>query len=114
MALAGLHPPGKNPCLNCVSFAHDAPSRGACNQPYSNFARVSKHRIDIDLSSAGWLAFALVAIPLLVLAFFFLWALVVLIALMVLVAVVRAYWLRHKPGARGPTGKVPPGRLPPP
>ena len=78
---------------------------------------MSKHRIDIDLSSAGWLgwlAFALLAIPLLVLAFFFFWAMVVLIALMVLVAVVRAYWLRHKPKGRERTDEGPPGRLPPP
>ena len=78
---------------------------------------MSKHRIDIDLSSAGWLgwlAFALLAIPLLILAFFFFWAMVVLMALMVLVAFARAYWWRHKTRMREPDEAEPPSRLPPP
>ena len=78
---------------------------------------MSKHRIEIDLSSAGWfgwLAFALLAIAALILSFFFFAVIIVVLVLMVLVALVRVYSWKHKVSARKQEDMTPPGRLPPP
>jgi hypothetical protein len=89
-------------------------SSGPCS---SGPRRRNNRRIVSDLSSVGWLgwlAFALLAIPLLILSFFFFAALVTLIALLLLAGFARLCWLQFKARTRAPGTAAPPKRLPPP
>lgn len=67
---------------------------------------MNQRRIVVNLkptSWLGWLLLVLLAAPLLVLSFFFLTVALVLVAVMVVLATARIYWLRHKMRSRDPT-----------
>ncbi len=68
---------------------------------------MTKRRIVVDLKPSGWLGWlllAVLAIPLLVLSFFFITVALVLVVVMVALGAARIYWLRHKARSRDPSG----------
>jgi len=78
---------------------------------------MSKRRVVIDLSCVGWLgwlAFGLLALPLLILSLFFFAAMLTLISVLVLAAIARLYWLKYKARTHAQRPETPAERLPPP
>lgn len=74
---------------------------------------MNQRRIVINVKPAGWLGWlllAVLAVPLLVLSFFFLTVALVLAAVLVAFAVARFYWLRHRLRSSGRTANRSQGR----
>lgn len=66
---------------------------------------MSQRRVVIDVKPPGllgWLLVALIALPLLVLSFFFLTIAAVVVGAIVVLAAVRILWLRYRLRRRGP------------